>query len=573
MVSWYSSATFRTSYSFFEVLLCLVPLFVYGYIFGEVALNVNYIAYDDTTILSVIQGFDEANWAERWKALTALFPEHRLVFSRLVVLSFYYLTGSVNLAGLMLVGNLCWVGCLWIFYRVFRSTELSLWYFVPVPWLWLNIQSFENMFWGVSSLCNFGVLFFGLYALYYAVFSSRSVVLPALLCALIATFTYGNGLMIWAVMALLSWIRGQRVFAGLVVAVALGVSYVYFLDFAPITQNLDWRSPQQVQEGLTGFFGFIGSLATLDAYDQAPVRLYVAVVLGVVFVVSALLIFWRDLPALFRSLFVKPVSLPSGAMFALGVFVFVAITAFAVVYKRIPTDEFIGMFKGRYRMYSTLWLTGLYLGVLAYRPGWIQQPITLAATVLVGILLHFGLLYGNLDRAINNRRLAIVQEFNSRYNADWLGLKMFTMSQQHFETIRAFYGSQDPLAEGWDPRAPTDSLECAVGAFRLDPLLVEGDYLMLRASGTTYFDATLDYSDGPYVLLKSATHVYALSPNQTALPFLSGLKRGRYLAGGFLATTHLATIQPGQYRIYVLQRTEGRNTLYCTELTWTREAD
>lgn len=573
MISSYSSAASRTTYSFFAVVFCLIPLLVYGYVFGEVALNINYIAYDDTTVLAVIQGFDQASWAERLKILTALFAEHRLVFLRLVVLSFYYLTGNVNLVGLMLVGNLCWVGCLWIFYRVFRSLELSLWYFVPVPWLWLHIQSFENMFWGISSLCNFGVLFFGLYALYYTAFSSRPVVLSALLCALVATFTYGNGLMIWAVMALLSWMRGQRLFAMLVIATAVVVAYIYFVDFTPITQNLNWRNSRQVKEGLAGFFGFIGSIATLNAYAQDPARLYTAVLLGGVLVGGALLVFHPALPSLLRSLVGKPVTLPPGALFALGIFVFVAITAFAVVYKRIPTDEFVGMFKGRYRMYATLWLVGLYVAILAYRPRWIQASHTLRGAIVLSIFLNLGLLYANLDMAINNRRMAVVQEFNSRYNTDWLGLKMFEMSQEHFETIRAFYGSQDPLAEGWDPRVAGDSLACTGGLFQLDTLLAQDDYLVLRGSGNTYFDATLNYTDGPYVLLKSATHVYALPPNQTALPILSALKRGRYLAGGFSASTHVATIEPGQYRVYMLQRTEARNTLYCTNLTWTREKD
>jgi hypothetical protein len=53
------------------------------------------------------------------------------------------------------------------------------------------------------------------------------------------------------------------------------------------------------------------------------------------------------------------------ALFALSIAIFVGITALALTYKRIPTDTFEGMFKGRYRMYSTLWCIALYFAFLA----------------------------------------------------------------------------------------------------------------------------------------------------------------------------------------------------------------
>ncbi len=69
----------------------------------------------------------------------------------------------------------------------------------------------------------------------------------------------------------------------------------------------------------------------------------------------------------------------------------------------------------------------------------------------MAMVLNLVILHGNFAEAVNYRRSAVSQEFNARYNADWLGIRMFSMDQKHFEKIRAYYNSADPLAEGWIP--------------------------------------------------------------------------------------------------------------------------
>lgn len=545
-------------------LLCVLPVFIYFLVFSQIALNVNYVAFDDILILGIIPGFEDATWLERWQRLTDPFPEHRLIFSRSLALLSYYVFGKVNLVSLMVIGNLCWAGCAGVFYAVFRRLRLSLWYFVPIVWLWFSIQSFENMFWGVSSLCNFGLLLFAMLAFYFATHRPQQLWVAWLL-ALAATYTYGNGIAVFPVLIFLLWVTGRRRDFFVTVGVTVLVGYVYFLGFPQKTPSLDFSDFQQVKEGLAGFFGFIGSVAALDAYTTQSVPLALAVVAGAAIVGGFLWLFRKELLPLFGTVMGKPLNLSPAGQFALVLMVFVAVTTFAVVYKRIPLGGFESLFKGRYRMYTALALVSLHFGALAWlsqskRRRWVMVAVPLS------ILVNLAILYVNFAGAVNNRRTAIVQEFNARYNADWHGLYMFKMSQAHYEKIRAYYQSADPLAEGWNPNAATDALPCA-GDYALDSLFLYQEEIHAYNS-KEFINAEHDYTDGPYLLLKSDRHVYASTPNQRALPFDTFLNMRRYFSRGFDGTFYQANVEPGKYRVYVLIRRNGKNTMYCTGREW-----
>ena len=47
-------------------LLCLVPVLIYIWVFKAIALNVNYVAFDDILILGIIPEFSKADLAGNW---------------------------------------------------------------------------------------------------------------------------------------------------------------------------------------------------------------------------------------------------------------------------------------------------------------------------------------------------------------------------------------------------------------------------------------------------------------------------------------------------------------------------
>jgi hypothetical protein len=549
------------------VLLSVIPPIIYILAFRSIALNVNYIAFDDILILGVIPGFAESSWLEKWQRLTALFPEHRLVFSRSVILLLHSTFGRLNLVWAMIIANICWAGCAFVFYKAFKKLHLSFWYFVPIMWLWFNFQSFENIFWGVSSLCNFGVLLFVITSFYFAAYHPKRIIY-ALPFALLATFTYGNGLMSFPIIAILCLLSAQRKAFFVTLATMALVAFIYFIDFSPITQNINLSDPKQVKEGVMGFFGFIGSFVTLAAYTSDPFTLMTAVCMGVLMTVSLLILFRKQWSPIWKSIWHNKPYTQQGALFAIALAAFILITSLALTYKRIPTDHFEGMFKGRYRMYSTLALISIYFCFLSLTNAVLRRQ-SLPYITAFAITLNLVILHSNFADAVTNRRDAVTQEFNSRYNADWLGTKMFSMDRAHLEKIRSYYSSEDPLAANWNPAALSNPIKCD-SIYNPDVVALTNDHLRISYT-QDFFSFVKNYTDGGYVILKSDQHVYAAALNHQQLPLKTTLRRQMYFTKDTHANFHTANLEPGNYKIYLLKRESGVNRIYCTTKTWHEE--
>ncbi|KAA6439637.1 hypothetical protein FEM33_11515 [Dyadobacter flavalbus] len=547
------------------LLFCALPVAIYILVFHSIALNANYVAFDDIVILGIIPKFKNASWLQRWKQLTELFPEHRLIFSRSVILLLYYTCGKVNLVWPMIIASVCWGLCAFIFYKAFEKNKLSFWYFVPVIWLWFNIQSFENIFWGVSSLCNFGVILFVLSALYFTCYHQQQTII-SLFFAITATFTYGNGLMVFPVIGLLYLIMGRHRQFLITLTIALVTSVIYFSDFAPITQNLDFSDPRQVKEGFLGSFGFIGSIATITAYSITDMKIYQAVITGILLVIIFISLFRGQLLQFWNAILLKTEYRNMTALFALSVIIFVGITTLVLAYKRILTDTLLGMFKGRYRMYSTLWCIALYFAFISQESRFRHKlyPFIL----FLAIALNQVILHNCFAEAVNNRRAAIAQEFNARYNADWFGTRMFSITQKHFEKIRAYYHSKDPLAEGWNVLSKSEKISCETLNQPVE-ITKSGESVYIRFPEIN-FKTEKDFSDGAYVLLKSADHVYACSSSQFPVPLKTVIRRQIYFAKGLFSVFHVSTIAPGRYDFYLLMRENGQNRIYCTGKSWNK---
>lgn len=539
-----------------------LPLLIYILIFSTISLNINYVAFDDILILgSIPQVQKSTSWIQTWEALTSPFPEHRLIFSRSVVLLFNTIFGHINLVWLMIVGNICWALCAIVFYKAFQSLKINLWYFVPIMWLWFNIQFNENIFWGVSSLCNFGVLIFVISSLYFTVFEREKLYL-SIIFAVLATYTYGNGMLIFPIIIGIHLIR--RAYFNLVATsvIFLLIAFIYFSDFKPITQNLNFSDTDQVKAGFFGFFGFLGSIATLKAVGMTKTAMLISSGTGMVLFGAFIVLAWPRIIATIRSIFNRNIVQNPIFLFSLGIFLFVTITSLALTYKRIPTDGYEGMFKGRYRMYGTLMLIALYFVFLQMEFKAKSQLLKFLIPAAIG--LNLVILHSNFASAVEGRRTAIAQEFNARYNQDWLGVRMFSMNQKHFEDIRAIYESDDPLAENNPLLLQENEIPSFESTpFNIDTIGLNRQELFVRFD-LNDFSTQKDYSDGVYTILKSDTHIYASSPHQNEVPIKTTIRRAMYFSKKASAVFHFATIAPGEYRVLFLARQNGVNTIYET---------
>ncbi|MDB5242302.1 MAG: hypothetical protein JWP57_2927, partial [Spirosoma sp.] len=207
----------------------------------------NIVYQDDYALLDfMIDWTDPAlSWGHKIQRLIEPRNYHRIVYDRLVTLATYYLTGRVNFLAMIILGNAALLGIVWRLWTLFRQTRLPGWYFIPVPWWLLNLQSHENMFWGMAALQNFTVIWFMLEALHRLI--RRDRIVGPLLLTIAALFTSGNGLLGVAVSSLVvGWQWRRRTDGWLWIAGIAGALGVFFWHYetAPAAGTLLAAAPK-----------------------------------------------------------------------------------------------------------------------------------------------------------------------------------------------------------------------------------------------------------------------------------------------------------------------------------------
>ena len=138
--------------------LIFLPVALYFYFLSEYAINIP--KWDDHALKAFIVEFE--NTKGLFPKLQTFFKqhnEHRIAFDRFFTLIVYKLHGSIEYRWLMWVGNLTLLGVLFIFYRIFQKQKISIAFFIPVPFILFQLQLWENTFWGMAAMQNFGIRF------------------------------------------------------------------------------------------------------------------------------------------------------------------------------------------------------------------------------------------------------------------------------------------------------------------------------------------------------------------------------------------------------------------------------
>jgi len=213
--------------------LALVPIVFIGFIINKYGVNVPY-ADEWTNLLRV----------EKWDAGRLTFDDlirphngHRIFVPRLIFLAFAEMAHG-NVRGEMFfslfVGVLTSVGLLYLLRRAVRAN----WPQILAFWALINVLLFspvqaENWLWGfqlqifLSNLCVVGAVI--------AVTANFRVAIRVALAAFFAvagTLSFGNGLLIWPIVALLMIVRGETrrrilIWAGVTLVVFCGYFFTY----------------------------------------------------------------------------------------------------------------------------------------------------------------------------------------------------------------------------------------------------------------------------------------------------------------------------------------------------------
>lgn len=512
-----------------SILICSIPILIYFYFLSVYAVNIP--KWDDHALKSFLLNFHlKKDFFSKVLTLFKQHNEHRIAFDRLITLIVVWIHGSIEYRWLMWVGNFTLIGITGIFFKIFYENKLPLRLFIPIPFLIFQLELWENTFWGMASLQNFGILLFAL-SLLYCVTSSikRSHFYLSFLFAFFATFTSGNGLLVHPICILLLILQSRWKDALLYGLVALILIILYFYDYQTPPNNP--ALPEvNIKKIILSFLCFNGSI--LDLLITSAGRVKLTALGGFLLVVLALLFITHWL--LKSKVFTKTKSITSNEYFLLGCLIFLAGTAMIVTFVRFDMGE-TGLLTSRYKIYSILLVVVLYSGLMLKGNLnlmlWLNYPI-----MLITLIFNFVANFNNFDDMINLRRQLITMSAN--WDLESSGVKHELPITLYETPNTLFHDAKNQLLKPIK-QLPKWKEKLTYQSENNDQLFIQN--ISFKPLNLNNID------DGAYLIAQSDTHTIIFPTIQQTTSIKSYLRSGKYWAKGFTTTINKPEFQNGKY--------------------------
>ena len=509
------------------VFLIFLPIAIYFYFLSEYALNIP--KWDDHALKAFVLDFQNTKgFIPKLQTFFKQHNEHRIAFDRVFTLIVFWIHGSIEYRWLMWIGNFTLVGVLLIFYKIFQKQKHSLAFFVPIPLILFQLQLWENTFWGMAAMQNFGIIFFIIGLIYLISSPKRLYFYMALLFAFFVTYTSGNGITAFPICLVLLIL--QRRFKDSIIfgGVAMLLVFLYFYHYQMPSNNPSMNGIG-IGKIIFGFFSFLGSVFDLLLYSSG--RIKVTIILGaVLFIICTLIAIYL----IFNSnLLSKQRNLNQPELFILGSFMFLIGTAIVVTYTRISYGD-VGLLTSRYKIYSILLLITLYLAIISkldlMQIKWAAFPLIFAALCL-NLLAN----YLNFKEVINFRNQLICFEVNWK-----------------LDPIQPLVSTNIILHEL--PRLMLDNhlseIQKPVESY---PVWKEKVFKSKIPNGIFLqnfnFPTLSEKDNGIFIIVQSETRTYLMPSQLMSNSLTSFLKTGKYWRKGFASTLNEGEFENGKYRL------------------------
>ncbi|MFN4146059.1 MAG: hypothetical protein ACK4GN_09565 [Runella sp.] len=551
---------------FWTIILSIVV--VYGYFIHRVAVNLP--ISDDYDLIRVKYVFltENLTWWQRLRELLQPENDHRILIPRSVALLNYQIEGFINYRSLIAVVNVSLLGLMALWGSSLRKVKLPIGHLIPILLCYLSAFTFDVTLWGINGMQHTTLNLLVFTSLYLAaVATSMRGHLLALVLAWAATFTNGNGFLVFpSAIVFLALVRRWPQVAIWCVGMA-GALLAYFLDyrFGQATK-VAWSGEflQNLIVSLGALSG--GWVAAFKGATWLPV-LWGAAIVG--FGILGWLMFWFC-----QKWWKTQPHTPPMVLFWIGIFLFSVFTIGIIAISRGGTDVY-SIFTSRYSLYPLHLLTLAYIALLLSLP---QHPKALGTGSLIFSILFWLMSYYNYAPSIDlRRRNLIADDFNWRQHhqltmsfRSWLAdffslpayekrvfkLNDFKLVEGEKYIIAPFDSTQKRISIPLTLSTTTDSID-----FFNHPQIVH----KFSLGNTTLPQPELGRNEGVYLVLKSPQNRTYLLPTW---PKQGGRKQffttGKVYKAGFDLTLYNENFKPDTYQIGVLQPQNQSFTLQYT---------
>ncbi|SDM08032.1 hypothetical protein [Siphonobacter aquaeclarae] len=404
-----------------SLLSWLAALLPVAALFGVAACYIENIPwFDDFESFSgfLIEYLRADTWRDKFHWLFIPNNEHRIVAGKLLVLGVYYVSGELNYYWIQLLADFSVIGIWLLLWLAFRRLQLSLWYFVPVSLLLFHPQYYLLTFWAITGLQHQLVLLLVSLTAFCLAKGTWKWYAAAFFFAVLATFSMGNGMFVWAAGAGVLLLRKR--FAQLVLWLAgmAGGMAGYFYHFATKANDDSLAKFFKMPHlSLAGFFTYNGGLLDLFPDLGEPWRYVLPTIGGLVLIV--LVVRWLLVyvyPVIIR--YKRPAEKnPFYTDFLLGILLFLLANSLLIAIMR-PHFGYFVMLISNYRLYPILLTCLVYLGWLQRRRDTLPRPMGIVVASLVICLISYASYF---PKVANRRALLLASVRNQYYSSIGLG--------------------------------------------------------------------------------------------------------------------------------------------------------
>ncbi len=529
-------------------ILILFPIAVFYFVFQKYAVNIPH--WDDFAIRNTLaQMIETESVFQKIKLLFSQHNEHRILLTRFSAWMVYLLEGTLNLKRLMLIGIIALLGILFLLYKVSKKYNSSLLAFVPISFIFLNVGLFENTFWGMASVQNFGVIFFAFLTFYWLVFSvenkHRHYFYFAIFSCFLGVFTSSNGIIIPLIGCLVLLVQQRKTQLVVFLSSSVVLVFGFFYGFQKNPDNVVKTDFSDVKTIIKGTLATFGSV--LDSSAIAPAKhLDLAMAFGLFILIFICLFAYQ---VIFKK---YNLSERTADLFLLACLAFISITSVGIAVARISYGIEILM-TSKYKIYSVLSMVIFYLVAYNSLAERYKNNFTQLAIVFsIGFNLYTYLTVYQDIKYLNQER--ITDQFKQQYSDKSFpnGGVMRVLQQPE----KAFYDSI--IDEIWQMK------DSSLNNLKVTPKLES--FEITKTHNGVKFDFSAAES-GLYFVLKSDKNSYLYPSHIKPLGMKAYLERDFILNNqlkidNFTAEISKLYIQSGKYRIGIISVENNAKKIY-----------
>ncbi len=229
-------------------------------------------SYDDyNATISVIRSF-YFNTVDVKQQLAALFDphnEHRIVLSRISAVVYYGLFDQLNFGSLILYQNFYLLGTFGLILAILKKIQIRVWpILIPVSFFLFSLSFWQVALYYSCGIQHYPVTLFTMLSLYWLLSAQRVgswYHFGAVLAALIAIFSFGNGILVIPLALLLLYLQKKY----RLMPIWIGMAFMYFLlqmfSHTGVTRDL---SLFRIDWAMRLFFTYLGSFVYVSSYDS-----------------------------------------------------------------------------------------------------------------------------------------------------------------------------------------------------------------------------------------------------------------------------------------------------------------